>query len=343
MKIVTAEHELQHPEGIPHINHGTHIEQRKKQRGHISKHIAEAQRQFADASTFDGQEPANSFYGDIEAPDNATGNVVLDKLLTSNSKWLRNAAIKGVQKKTDQLNNAANMVAAYQNAQTNAANAAGQYVANQQQQQAVVDPNAALQTIQQNLPLVQGYVQQYGPQYGQSVPYQNPAQLAMQAGTIYGQQVEDKMFYVPDQDLAEQSVWADVSEDWGSENADEFFGSLLQSIVNAGKTLIDKINEKRAAKGKRPLFAGKGWQKIAEKYAANKDVVDEALTSAERAFLAVTRNEYAQKSGGGFSATPVGAAGNAFINDQKKQAIMQYLPYAILLIVVVFFIGKKMG
>lgn len=195
-------------------------------------------------------------------------------------------------------------------------------------QQSVV----ALSTVEANKPLIQDYVQQNG-----QVPQQNNAALAVQATKQYINDVEDKQNNgVPDWDAAQESVIEDYKEEWG-EDADNFFGSVLTSVFSAGGALVAKINKNRTDAGKNPLFAGKGWEKIAKKIADNKEVVTDAMTANEKAFIAITKKEIdnAKKKD-----TAIAAATGAFVSDQKRQAVKEYLPVALLVLVFVFVIGK---
>lgn len=191
----------------------------------------------------------------------------------------------------------------------------------------------ALANVAANAPTVASYVEQQG-----LIPQQNPAALAMQATQAFVNEVENRQNEgVPDWDTAQDSVIQDYQESW--DEADNFFGSILQSVFAAGKALVEKINVKRTAKGKKPLFGGKGWKKIAEKVADNKEVVTDSMNSAEKAFLALTKKEVTEAVRKE-KQSAVGAGADALINDQKKQAIKEYLPYALVAAVLIFVIAK---
>lgn len=192
----------------------------------------------------------------------------------------------------------------------------------------------ALANVAANQPLVASYVESKG-----LTPQPNPAALALQATQLFNSDVEAKMQDgVPDYETAFDAVIEDEQDAWGEE-ADEFFGSVLTSVMAAGKALVNKINDKRKAKGKKPLFGGKGWEKIAKKVADNKEVVTDAMTSAEIAFLALTKKEVAEAKAA--DAKPLNAAKNAFVDDQTKQAFKQYAPIAAIVLIAVFIIGKN--
>ena len=188
----------------------------------------------------------------------------------------------------------------------------------------------ALNNVQQNQPLVASYVSNAG-----QTPQQNPAALALQAtNVLQGQIAYKQSMGVPDYDTAFDAVIQDSQEDWGNEETDEFFGAILTSVFAAGKTLLEKINSNRSSKGKKPLFAGKNWQKLAQKVNDNQSVVNEALTTNERAYLALTVKENERQSA-------MGASMGSFADDQRNQAIRQYLPIALIVLVAVYFLGKK--
>lgn len=202
--------------------------------------------------------------------------------------------------------------------------------------QSLQPSTVALQNVQENLPVVQSYVQNAG-----HVPQQNPAALSLQASNIFADQVAQRQMQgVPDYSTAMNSVIEDQQDSWGEE-ADEFFGSIISSVFQAGKALVNKINQKREANGKKPLFRGKNWQKLAEKINNNETVITDALSANEKAIIAITQKEIANAKALEGNAKPLIAAKDAFIADQTKQAFMTYLPYILIVLVIVFVAGKK--
>ena len=188
----------------------------------------------------------------------------------------------------------------------------------------------ALENVEANRPLIASYVANAG-----QVPQRNPAALALQATEVFQNNVQQRQQSgVPDYEAASNAEMESTADEWHENNADEFFGAIAVSVFKAGSALVKKINQGREANGKKPLFAGKNWQRLAEKYNANSGVVDEALTANERAFLSLTAKEN-QK------VTAVGSATDAVIDYQTKEAFKKYLPLIIIILVAVFFIGKK--
>ena len=189
----------------------------------------------------------------------------------------------------------------------------------------------ALQDVIDNKPLIASYVSNAG-----QVPQKNPAALALQATEVFQNKVEQRQASgVPDYEQASIAEMNDITDDWNNDNGDEFFGAIATSVFKAGNTLVEKINEKRQGNGKKPLFSGKNWKKLAQKYKDNSGVVDEAINANERAFLAMTVKENEKVN------SPLIAAKNSIVNYQTQQAIRQYLPWALVVLIIVFFVGKK--
>ena len=187
----------------------------------------------------------------------------------------------------------------------------------------------AYQQVQANQPLINEYVTRQG-----EIPQTNPAALALQATNLFQNQVAQKQAYIPDYNSAHDSVIDDEMQQW--DGADEFFGAILTGVFQAGKSLIGAINNKRVANGKKPLFAGKNWQKLAEKVNNNESVINDALTANEMAFLALTKKENAKA----YEQTVLGQTTGAFVNYQQTEALKKYLPY-LLIAIVIFLVIRK--
>ena len=119
----------------------------------------------------------------------------------------------------------------------------------------------ALRIVKENRPHIEAYVRRHG-----GNPHPNPAVLAAQACIVH----ENKIAYkqkmgVPDYQTAEDAVLAEdqISEDMGE--SDSFAPALLGTIFKAGKTAIAKINQKRVAKGKKPILSGPKFQNLVNK------------------------------------------------------------------------------
>lgn len=171
-------------------------------------------------------------------------------------------------------------------------------------------------------------------------PQKNPAALALQTSNIYLKKVADKQKQgVPDFDVAEDAVMRDEQEQ-GGEDADNFLGFLMGGIFAAGKALLKKINGKRTAKGKEPLFKGDGWRKVGEQIEAGKQPAMDKLNELERKFLDKT-NEEIRKQGGDPNNTIGGSFASGTKNAYMKDALHKYLPWIIIAVVIVFIIGRK--
>lgn len=255
-------------------------------------------------SSFDDDSPANSF-----EPDNLFG-IAIGKKARRRKSLRNNAATVDYNRKQADLTLQQRAI-----------------------DQSLEPSTVALQNVQAQQPLINSYVQSQG-----QVPQPNPAALALQANSLFQSQIEQKQAQgVPDFDVAHDAVISDMQDSWGDEESEEFFGDLFSSIYKAGSALIGKINKKREDKGLKPLFAGKNWQKMAEKMANNETVIEDGLNANERALLALTRKEIdvAKKND-----SPVGAAVRAIKADQTRQAIRDYLPYIVIAAVVIYLIGK---
>lgn len=187
----------------------------------------------------------------------------------------------------------------------------------------------AYQQVQQNAPLINEYVTRQG-----EVPQTNPAALALQATNLFQNQVAAKQYYIPDYASAHDSVIDDELQEW--DGAENFFGSIISSVFEAGKSLIGAINKKRVNNGKKPLFAGKNWQALANKVNNNQSVINDALTANEMAFLALTKSEN-QKA---YEQTILGQTTGGFMNYQQTEAIKKYLPF-VLIGIIIYFMMKK--
>lgn len=191
----------------------------------------------------------------------------------------------------------------------------------------------ALQDVEKNRGVINKYIEMNG-----QAPQQNPAALALQASNIYQQKISDKQKKgVPDADVAEDAVMMDEqNSDW--EEADEFLGGIVSGIFKAGKALINKINKKRKDKGKNELFKGETWQQIGKQIEAGQQPLTDKLNDLERKFLQKTNEELTK-------AQNKNSVGSAFVDGTmgaiKKEAIMKYLPWVLIGIVVIVIVARK--
>jgi ribosomal protein L9 len=193
---------------------------------------------------------------------------------------------------------------------------------------------AALNSIENNKESIQKYIEANGHE-----PQINPALMALQGASIFQSKIAKKQLEgVPEYEAAHDAVIDDEQDEFG-EVADEFFGAALASVVKGASEAIKKINAKRAGKGLKPLFRGKNWQKIGEKLEKNKDVLVDAANAQEKAFLAITQKEYALAKA---NESALGAGVGAAKDEYTNQLIKQYLPVVIIVLVIVFFLGKKL-
>jgi hypothetical protein len=183
------------------------------------------------------------------------------------------------------------------------------------------------------------YVQDRG-----HVPVSNTGpELAAQATIIHEQLVEDRQLNgVPEYDVAEQAVFQDYTdyEEQMDTEPDEFGPEILGAIAGAAKNALAKINAKRAAKGKKPLFGGKKAKALTDKI---KNAVDvKGTAEGVNVFVKTAKDEALNNPQDKTDLAILVQEGIKAAEKLKKQEyIKKYLPYAILLIVAVFLIGKS--
>jgi hypothetical protein len=179
-------------------------------------------------------------------------------------------------------------------------------------------PAAAIKQVAQNAEPIAQFVQSRG-----VAPQSNPAALAMQATEIIADEIEDAQgSNVPDFDTAYDAVIENETAIYDGE-PDGFAVAMLPAIFESSKALIDKVNEKRVASGKKKIFEGSKFEKIFNKLEQNKTVVNEALTANERAIVAITSKGIKQGT-----TTPIDAATEAFKGEILNQYVRRYLPIA---------------
>lgn len=259
---------------------------------------------YALESTFDNFEPDNSF--DTTDPDNLFGSKKIKKELKKQRgeiQIMQDEAQKNIYK--------------------------------QAEIKAVSPDTIAQNNVAANQPLIASYVANNGIQ-----PQANPAALALQATQVFQDKVEQKQVSgVPEYESAVSSVIDDEREGWeDDEQADNFFGTVMESVFKTGKALVTKINVNRKQAGKPPIFQGKNWQSLAEKIAKNEPVVTDALNASEKAFLALTKKEIDEAK----KQSALSYATGAFGDQQGAAALKQYLPFIIIILIGVFFLGKKL-
>ncbi len=203
---------------------------------------------------------------------------------------------------------------------------------------------AALEVVKNRRREVEDYVAAHD-----VIPATNPATLAMQATMLHTAKVEDKINEgVSNYIEAENAVFQDEADflRYG-ETPDNFLGgSLLGSVLAAGKAGIQKLNEKRIAKGKKPVLSGKFWQglktSVGDKIAVNRDAegyniqiaaprpVGGQMTDAQQVLYA---------AGKGFAVSE--AERRAILAKEWFQKNSLYIIGAIVLIIGIYFIAKK--
>ena len=200
--------------------------------------------------------------------------------------------------------------------------------------------SAALLVVKNRATEIEDYVAAHG-----VVPAKNPASLAVQATLIHEGKIEDKTAAgVPNYFEAENSVMQDEIDFFKNGMSDNFLGgSLLGSILSAGKAGIEAINKKKIAQGKKPILSGKFWQnlkvKVGDKVTATRD--DDGYNVS----IAAPRPAPTPESEKSAIQAGIDAA-MASIERQKKQEFLQKnMPYiiggVIALIVLIFVLRKK--
>ena len=212
--------------------------------------------------------------------------------------------------------------------------------AQEAQQRGVPPEVVSLEEVTQYRPQIETYVQRQGYQ-----PMNNPAALAAQALMIHENNIQSKLDGggVTDYERAEELVYddAEAMQDLIGE-PDEFIGDIVGRVIRAGKTALDKVNERRRARGKKPILGGKKFQRVANKIAQNEPIITDTLNRADMAAAAILGREV-QRSGGGPS-TDVGAAVQGVIQSVKRdeygQAARRFIPVVIIVVVIAFLWGK---
>lgn len=128
----------------------------------------------------------------------------------------------------------------------------------------------ALKVVENNREKIEDYIAQ-----NNIVPAKNPASLAVQATLIHEGKVYDKIDNgVKDYFQAGRAVMQDEIDFFENGIYSDFIGgSLLGSILSAGKAGIDKINTQRTAKGKKPILSGKFYQNLKTKVGDKVQVI----------------------------------------------------------------------
>lgn len=188
----------------------------------------------------------------------------------------------------------------------------------------------ALQIIKENLPTVRQYVIEHG-----ETPEKDPIALAAQATLLHEQKIWDKIENdgIPDYDAAENEVLAEeqAAEDRGE--ISNFLGSVLGVVFKAGSSALNKINEKRVKKGKKPILSGEKGRKLLEKVGRHievEEVIDENTPD---------------RNNSKFKETDAGIFLNSLANEVERKktmdAIKQYLPYIIIAIIAIVYFARK--
>lgn len=191
--------------------------------------------------------------------------------------------------------------------------------------------NVAIETINGNLDKYRQFVIEHGER-----PETSPEALAAQVVLLHESKIWDKIENagIPDYTAAEEQVFAEEEQSEFEGNISNFNGSLLGAAYKAGVAALGKINQKRVAKGKKPILEGEKGKKLLQKI--------ESHIQYEKVLQA---NEPPKKSNGNFANTTIGAAAMAAAEsiekDKTTEAIKKYLPYAIIVLILVFLIGKK--
>ena len=190
----------------------------------------------------------------------------------------------------------------------------------------------ALQQVKENIPQLRQYVIERGEQ-----PENNPIALAAQVTLLHEQAIWDKVENegIPDYEAAENQVLAEEQQKEDSGEISQFGGYFLGSICKAGQKALAKINEKRVAKGKKQLLAGKKGKALQAKI--EKHIEVEKVIERQQPQKAQKENQLKN--------TVAGAFVTGFIDDVEKEktkaAINKYLPFIIIGAVALFLIGRK--
>lgn len=121
----------------------------------------------------------------------------------------------------------------------------------------------SLSIVKKNRPAIERYIIKNG-----GNPHENPAILAAQACLIHENKIYHKQrMGTPDYFTAEDAVLAEeaVAAEFDGGEADDFSPAILGTVFKAGKKAIAKINEKRKAKGKKPILSGQRFKNLTEK------------------------------------------------------------------------------
>lgn len=183
----------------------------------------------------------------------------------------------------------------------------------------------ALQLVKENIPAINKYVIESG-----EIPEKNPIALAAQATLLHEEKIWDKVENdnIGSYEAAEREVLAEeqAAEDKGEISS--FLGSILGIVFKAGSKALPKINEKRVAAGKRPLLAGEKGQRLLQK--VNSHIMIEAVNDNKP----MGKNNSA-------AGIFIDEVSNEVERQKTKEAIMKYLPYAIIGIVAIIYFARK--
>jgi len=128
--------------------------------------------------------------------------------------------------------------------------------------------------VKANLPRLTKFVYQHG-----MMPSDNPALLALQAAVAHEKNIQSEMAKsgLLNYETAEDRLFNNITGPGyetrqgvnftgEEENVySDFAPGLFASIFKSAKAGINKINEKRVAKGKKPILQGEGWQNFFRK------------------------------------------------------------------------------
>lgn len=188
-----------------------------------------------------------------------------------------------------------------------------------------------MQLVVDNIGQIQKYVTSKG-----EVPLNNPAELATQAYILKQKEIHDyakalnvspkvAQIYMDEAEANEQEI--------NSPNADYFLGALVDALGQAVAKPLQKLADKRVAKGKKPGFVGFLANAVNQPV---QQVKDDATTAAANA--ASTAINQPKKEGGNFLDGLMNIGKDIFtkVRDNEKQSeIKKMLPTIILIAVVV--------
>lgn len=178
-------------------------------------------------------------------------------------------------------------------------------------------------------------IKQYVVEHGQK-PEENIANLAAQALLLHEAKIWDKVenYGIPDYEAAENEVLAEEQSREDSGEISNFGGGILGSVFKAGSAALKNINAKRVKNGKKPLLDGEKGKKLQEKIQRFADNEDKA--AYQKADTKKNVKDTALK-------TFVDTLSSDVERKKTNDAIKKYLPYAIIILIAVFFLGKKIN